>query len=97
MELVSNENKFLKNDFSSHICHISSAPSTSDKHVACSTSSLIIENDICALKKSADCFGSTLSQCAMDYKKLELMFRKKQFSHIHTNQSRHTHAHHAHT
>ena len=45
------------------------------------------------LKKSVDCLGSILSQCAMDHKKLESMFRKKQVSHIHAHKPRHTHAH----
>ena len=65
LELVSNGNKSLKNDLSSHVCHISNDPSTSDKHVAYSTSSSIIESDICALKKSVDSLGSTLSKCAI--------------------------------
>ena len=82
MDLVSNENKSLKNYLSSHICHIPIASSSIDKHVACSTSSSIIKNDICALKKSVDCLGSTLSQCAMNHKKLEFIFHKKHASHI---------------
>ena len=57
----------------------------------------IIKNDICVLKKSVDCLGSTLSQYAMDHKRLESMFRKKHAPHIHAHHSRHTHAHHAHT
>ena len=61
LDLISNENKSLKNDLSSHVCHISSASSSSDKHYACSTLSSSIKNDICVLKKSVDCLGSTLS------------------------------------
>ena len=57
LDLVSKENSSLKNDLSSHFYLISSAPSISDKHVACSTSSSIIENDICALKMSVHCLG----------------------------------------
>ena len=55
LDLVSKKNVALKNDVNSHVCHapLSSIP------IACS----IIENDICALKKSVDCLGSTLSQC----------------------------------
>ena len=49
------------------------------------------------LKKSVDCLGSTLSQCALDHQKLESMFWKKQVSHIHAHQSRHTHASQVHT
>ena len=49
------------------------------------------------LKKSVDCLGSTLSHCAMNYTRLESMFRKKQVSHIHTHHTQHTHAHHAYT
>ena len=44
-----------------------------------------------------DCLGSTLSQCAIDHKKLESMFRNKHASHVHAHHTRHTHAHHAHT
>ena len=79
LDLISNENKSLKNDLSSHVCHISCAPSTSDKHVACSTSSSILENDICALKKSVDCLSFTLSQCVMDHTWLESMFLRNMF------------------
>ena len=50
---------------------------SSSKHVACSTFSSSIKNDICMMKKSVDCLGFTLSQCAMDHKKLKSMFRKK--------------------
>ena len=49
------------------------------------------------LKNSVDCLGSTLNQCAMNHKKLESMFRKKQVSHIHAHKPRHTHAFHVHT
>jgi len=70
-----NENKTLKNDLDSLVCHASivSPPSVS---IACTTSS-IIKNDICMLKKSVDCLGSTLSHCAMNHTRLESMFRKK--------------------
>ena len=54
-DLVSKKNKSLKNDLSSHVCHAS----PSSIPIACSTSSSIIENDICMLKKSVDCLGST--------------------------------------
>ena len=57
----------------------------------------IIKNDISMFKKSVDCLGSTLSQCVMDHKRLEFIFRKKHASHIHAHKSRHTHAYHAHT
>ena len=79
LDLVSKENIFLKNNFSSHVFHATIASSSS---VACSTLSSSIKNDICLLKKSVDCLGSTLSQCAMDHKKLEFMFRKKHAPHI---------------
>ena len=49
------------------------------------------------LKKSIDCLGSTLSQCAMDHKKLESIFRKKYAPHVYTHHTRHAHASHAHT
>ena len=55
-----------------------------------------IEKDIYSLKKNIDYLGSTLSQCAINYFKLEFMFRKKQISHIHAHTPRHTHAHHVH-
>jgi len=77
LEFASNENISLKNDLASHSCHGSIVIPSIDKHIACSTSSSSINNDICMLKKSVDCLGSTLSQCAMDYKKLKSMFRKK--------------------
>ena len=37
------------------------------------------------LKKSVDYLGSTLSQCAMDHKKLESIFRKKHAPHVHVH------------
>jgi len=74
LDLVSKENATLKNDLSSHVCHNFSASSSIDKHVACSTSSSIIESDIYTLKKSVDCLGFTLSQCAMNHTRLESMF-----------------------
>ena len=64
LDLVSKKNSSLKNDFDTHVCHVLSASSSIDKHVGCSTLSSCIKNDICMLKKSVDCLGSTLSQCA---------------------------------
>ena len=64
LDLVSKKNIFLKNDLDTHVCHASS----SSIPIACSTSCTIIENDICILKKSVDCLGSTLSQYAMNHK-----------------------------
>ena len=57
LDSISKENKSLKIDLSSYVCHAS----PSSLPIACSTSSSIIENDLCALKKSVDCLGSTLS------------------------------------
>ena len=57
LELISNENKFFKNDLNLHVCHAS----PSSVPIACSTSSSHIENDICMLKKNVDCLGFTLS------------------------------------
>ena len=57
----------------------------------------MIENDISILKKSVDCLGSTLSQCAMKHTRLESMFRKKQVPNMHAHKPRHTYAPHAHT
>ena len=51
LDLVSKENVSLKSDINSHVCHASS----SSVPIACSSSSSIIANDICALKKSVDC------------------------------------------
>ena len=62
-----------------------------------SSSSLSIKNNICILKKNVDCLGSTLSQCAMNHKRLESMFRKKHTPHMHAHPPWHTHAHHTHT
>ena len=85
---------FFKNDLESHICHATIA-SSSCASIACSTSSFNVENDLCMLKKSVDCLGSTLSQCAMDHIKLESMFHKKHVPHIHAHHPRHTpHVHH---
>ena len=81
----------MKNNLASHSCHDSIVVTFIDIN-AFSTSSSKIENDICMLKNNVDCLGSTLSQCAMDHKKLEPMFRKKQGSHIHVHQSRYAHA-----
>ena len=55
LDLISNKNKFLKNDLDSHVCHANIA-SPSSISIAC-TSSSMIENDICMLKKSVDCLG----------------------------------------
>ena len=66
-----------------------------DSHAYVSSSK--INNDICIMKNNIDCLGSTLSQCAMDYKKLESIFLKKHAPHIYGHKLRHTHAHHAHT
>ena len=74
---------------------MNSVASHSSSPIAC-TSSSMIENDICLLKKSVDCLGSTLSKCAMNHT-LESMFRKKQISNMHAHKPWHTHAHHAHT
>ena len=49
------------------------------------------------LKKSVDCLGSTLSQCAMNHTRLESMFHKKHAPHMHAHKTRHTHASHVHT
>ena len=71
----------------SHICHVPIASFTSDKHNACSTLSSNIKNDICVLKKSVDCLGSTLSLCAMNHTQLESMFHKKHAPHMHALKS----------
>ena len=93
LDLISNENKSLKNDLDSHVCH---APSYNIP-IVCSTSSSNIENDINILKKSVDRLGSTLSQCALNDTCLESMFRKKHAPYMHAHHTRHIHAHHAHT
>ena len=64
LDLASKKNISLKNDFDSHVCHASVA-SHSTSPIAC-TSSSKIDNDICLLKKSVDCLGSTLSHCALN-------------------------------
>ena len=56
--------------------------SSSYAHVSSSK----INDDICILKKSIDCLGSTLSQCAFKHNKLELIFHKKHVPHVHTHQ-----------
>ena len=76
LDLVSKKNISLKNDIDSHVCHANVA-SSSSMPTAYSTSSTIIENDIYALKKSVDCLGSTLSQCAINHTRLESMFHMK--------------------
>ena len=48
------------------------------------------------MKKSVDCLGSTLSQCALDHKRLETLVRNKQVPSLHAHPSRHTHASHGH-
>ena len=96
LDLISNENKSLKNDFDSHVCH-ASIPSSSNVSIAYSSSSSNVENDLCILKKSVDCLCSTLSQGAMDHKKLDSMFHKKRTAHIHAHHPQHTpHVHHDH-
>ena len=86
---MSNENISLKNDLDTHVCHASVA-SPFSVSLAYSTSSSPIENNICNLKKSVDCLGSTLSQCALNHSRLESMFRKNKF-HLcmHTNHGIH--------
>ena len=54
LKFVTKENTSLKNDFDAHVYHVPIAYSSIDKYVAYSTSSSIIANDICALKKSID-------------------------------------------
>ena len=71
LEMVSKKNISLQNDLSAHVCHASVA--SSSLPIAC-TSSSRIDNDICLLKKSVDCLGSTLSHCAMNHSRLESMF-----------------------
>ena len=98
LDFVSKENISLKNIFASHSCHASIDTSPSDKNfVPCSTSFSSTDNDICMLKKSVDCLGSTLSQCAMNHTRLESMFHKKHAPYMHAHKTWHTHAHHAHT
>ena len=96
LEFVSKENTSLKNDFDAHVCHATIQSPSIDKN-ACSTSSSNVENNIIMLKKSVDCLGSTLSQCAMNHKKLEYMFHKKHAPHIHAHYSQHTHTSYVHT
>ena len=84
-----------KNDLDSHVCHVSVA-SHSSSPIAC-TSSSRIDNNICLLKKSVDCLGSTLSHCVMNHTRLESMFRKKQVPPMHAHKPRHTHASHVHS
>ena len=96
LDLVFKKNISLKNDLNSHVCHATIA-SPSSVPIACSTSSSMIENDICVLKKSVDCLGFTLSQSATDHKKLESMFLKKHARHVHAHHTRHTHASHVYT
>ena len=90
---VSKENSSLKNDFDAHVCHVPIASSSIDKHVGCSAMFSSVNNDICMLKKSVDCLGSTLSQCVVNHTRLESMFHKKHAPHMHAHKPRHTHAH----
>ena len=92
---MSNENVSLKNDLDSHVCHASVA-SHSSSPIAC-TSSSMIENDICMLKKRVDYLGFTLSHCAMNHTRLESLVRKKQVPSLHAHHPRHTHATHGNT
>ena len=87
----------MKNNFDTHVCHVPIASSSINKHVACSTLSSSIKDDICVLKKSKDYLGSTLSQCASNYKRLESTFHKKHAPNLHAHPSWHTHAHHTYT
>ena len=96
LDLVSKKNISLKNDLSSHVGH-ASIGSTSSVSFACSILSSSIKNDICVLKKSVDCLGSTLSQCVMYHTRLESMFRKKHAPPMHAHKPRYTHASHVHT
>ena len=56
LDLVSEEKVSLKNNFDSHVCHTTIDSSSIDTYVAYSTSSSIIENDICIL--NVDCLSS---------------------------------------
>ena len=96
LEVCLNENKSLKKDLDTHVCHASVASSSSTS-IACSTLSSSIKNDINVLKKTVDCLGSTLSHCAMNHTSLESMFRKNHAPHMHAHHSWHTHAHYSHT
>ena len=84
----------MKIDIDSHVCHASVASPIS--HIICSTLSSSIKNDINVLKKSVDCLGSTLSQCALNHN-YESLVRKKQAPSLHAHPPRHTHAPHVHT
>ena len=79
LKIVSNENKSLKNDLSFHVC-LATITSPSSVPIACSTLSSSIKNDICTLKKSVDCLCSTLNQYAMNYTRLESMFRNSSYA-----------------
>ena len=81
------KNDVLQNKIDAHVCHARVVPSPN----AC-TSSFRINDDICLLKKSVDCLGSTLSQCAMNHTRLESLVRKKQVPYfMHAHPPRHTH------
>ena len=76
LDFVLKENEVLKNkNDCDDVLKKNEVLSSRDKHLACSTSSSI-NNDICMMKKSVDCLSSTLSQCVMNHKRLESMFRK---------------------
>ena len=88
LDLVSKKNISLKNDMDSHVCHASIA-SPSILPIAC-TSSSMIENDICMLKKSVECLGSTLGHCALNHTRLDLCFERNKFLLcMHTNHGIH--------
>ena len=56
-ESTSLKNITLKNNFDSYVCHATITSSSCEKKFAshaCTTSSSIIENDICLLKKSVN-------------------------------------------
>ena len=91
LDLVLKKNESLKIDIDSHVCHARVVPSRSP--IAC-TSSSRINDDICLLKKSVDCLGSTLSHCVVSHKCLKSLFRKKQVPSLHAHPPRHTHAPH---
>ena len=79
LQCISLEKDSLKNNFASHSCYAFIALFSCDKNLISidySTTSSI-NNDICMLKKSADCLGSTLSHCAMNHTRLESLVRKK--------------------
>ena len=64
LDICVKKNNSLKNDISSHVCH---ARVVSPRTPIACTSSSRINDDICLLKKSVDCLGSTLSQCVVGH------------------------------